>query len=265
MTNTTYITFVDGEAKSWELSYLGELTSFVDHMQIPERSKVLFERLPSEGYLVVPRVGLDVIDEVRERICTILLSNGVNCEELCYYHLNISDESHHTVTRILSNLTFADLARLNVVLKTVAEALGLNLSDIISDLGRSHVQVRIVRPGRIDFNPPHRDSYLDYYRSVVNVWLPIVCDPEGVMPVVPGSHFYDECDIQRTENRSAILNGNRYTVPAITSYLGEPLSMRRPKVAVGDLLVFSPYLIHGFGLNETNFTRMAVELRLQIN
>lgn len=123
--------------------------------------------------------------------------------------------------------------------------------------------LRISRPGSLDINPLHRDGYLDLWENVINLWLPIAgCNKYSSLPVLPGSHLWNEKDILRTENKGASINGLTYHVPAIVK-ANYPLDMIRPNPQPGEALVFTPYLIHGSALNlNSNQTRFSLELRL---
>ncbi|HZS35509.1 MAG TPA: phytanoyl-CoA dioxygenase, partial [Polyangia bacterium] len=55
--------------------------------------------------------------------------------------------------------------------------------------------------------------------------------------------------------------GNAYSVPAVTGGT-HPLRMIRPNPAPNHVLIFSPYLIHGGGVNlNPATTRMSLEMR----
>lgn len=144
--------------------------------------------------------------------------------------------------------------------------LGLRFSEVLPALGRDHVQLRINRPGSTDYNPPHRDAAFPAYCDALNVWIPIVgVDARTSLPVVPGSHSIAERECWQTETDGAVIAGRRYQVPAIAWLRNGPLKMIRTSVALGQALLFTPYLIHGLAVNNSgNRTRMALELRLQV-
>jgi len=125
------------------------------------------------------------------------------------------------------------------------------------------VQLRISRPHSLDINPLHRDGYLDFYKHTLNIWIPIVgCNEGSSLPLLPGSHLWNEKDVFRTDIRTAKIDGLVYSVPAIVKS-NHGLTAIRPNPAFGEMLVFSPYLIHGAAINKNeNMTRMSFELRL---
>ena len=69
-----------------------------------------------------------------------------------------------------------------------------------------------------------------------------------------------ESDIERTA-QGAKINGLSYTVPAVTDAT-YPLIATRPNPASNEILLFSPYLIHGGAFNNTtSTTRISLECR----
>jgi len=122
--------------------------------------------------------------------------------------------------------------------------------------------IRIVRPNiKNDFNPPHRDVYLDYLKSAVNIYLPICgSNKKSSLTIFPKSHMINEKNIIKT-SKNSFFNNQKFTVPTIIkSY--PSIKMIRPNPKSNQMLIFSPYLIHGGGLNEnTNLTRVSLECR----
>ncbi|MBC6611063.1 hypothetical protein H8B15_09020 [Hymenobacter sp. BT507] len=67
----------------------------------------------------------------------------------------------------------------------------------------------------------------------------------------------------RTERTSggAIYNGTTYSVPALNG-ANEPLELVRPNPGPDEVLLFSPYLLHGGALNlNADATRISLEMR----
>jgi ectoine hydroxylase-related dioxygenase (phytanoyl-CoA dioxygenase family) len=79
--------------------------------------------------------------------------------------------------------------------------------------------------------------------------------------VIPGSHYWPESKVERTIS-GATINTIKYNVPAVTKIEGEPEYLR-PDPQENEVLIFSPYLIHGgaANLNEDS-TRISIEVRL---
>jgi hypothetical protein len=180
-----------------------------------------------------------------------------------HHYIRNSDVIHQHVIEITREFQFSDLDYpLEEIVTNLSETLNLKLTSYNSILNRSFVIVRISRPNSNDFNPPHRDAYLDLWKKTINVWIPI----EGVtknssLPVVPSSHLIAERFIKRSKP-GTFVNGRPYRVPLISEWNSSNLLIR-PIVNYGEGLVFSPYLIHGAAKNyEIDETRFALELRL---
>jgi len=128
--------------------------------------------------------------------------------------------------------------------------------------GPKSIQIRIVRPNKSDFNPPHRDIYYDNLRNALNCFMPIFgVNIKSSLPILKGSHLWNENMIIRTE-KYPIIDGNKFSVPAITKKKdGSLLKLIRPKVKYGQVMLFSPYAIHGGGINLGKEVRISFEFR----
>lgn len=181
------------------------------------------------------------------------------------YHAYVTDEIHLKIARSIKDgwkkedFSF-DLTKIN---QRLSDILQQEVSTISEDKSINDFYLRIVRPGCLqDNNPPHRDVWLDRLRNAVNIYFPICgSTSESALPLLPGSHKYKESDLVRTSD-GAVLNDTKYTVPCVISINGEPLKMMRPNPNENEVLVFSPYLVHGGGYN-TNLdtTRISLEMR----
>jgi hypothetical protein len=180
-----------------------------------------------------------------------------------YHNIVTTDTLHLKVIDITRNLTNEDF---NFDIDKVAERfgnlLGFNFTSWIEELKKTHIQIRINRPNSLDINPPHRDGYLSYWKDIINVWIPIEgCNEQTSLPVCPGSHLIKESDIYRTESKGAKINGNTYYVPCILKTKDGILNMIRPNPKQGEALIFTPFLIHGAAVNNSDITRVSLELR----
>jgi hypothetical protein len=121
---------------------------------------------------------------------------------------------------------------------------------------------RVIRPQSQDNNPLHRDVWLEDYASCINLYIPIAgSNHNSSLILIPGSHLWPESRIERTEE-GGIINGVKFNVPAVTDITGE-YEVIRPDPLPNEVLVFSPYLIHGGAVNlNTDLTRISIELRL---
>jgi hypothetical protein len=122
--------------------------------------------------------------------------------------------------------------------------------------------IRLVRPRNFaDNNPPHRDVWLEYLKDSINVYIPLGGSNElSSLSLVPGSHLWLESDTLRTA-KGANVNGIDFTVPSVIS-MNPVLDMVRPRVTMNQVMIFSPYLIHGGAVNlNDDMTRVSLEMR----
>lgn len=190
-------------------------------------------------------------------------SSGFSLE--AYHHFCLSDEVHLAVVRALRDR--ADVANFpidhRVVDARVSELCGVPVScKVDRQVASGYFFVRLIRPGaRADNNPPHRDVWLEHLRDCVNIYVPLAGSNEhSSLSLAPGSHLWCESQTCRTAE-GAVVNGTRFSVPSIVTE-GAALEMVRPAVARGDVMIFSPYLIHGGAVNLNNdMTRASLEMR----
>ena len=128
--------------------------------------------------------------------------------------------------------------------------------------GQSIFHFRVVRPNSADNNPLHRDVWLEDFDDCINLYIPVAGSNEhSSLIILPGSHRWPESRFERTKT-GAVINGVKFNVPAITSIDGQ-YPVVRPDPAENEVLVFSPYLIHGGAVNlNTDTTRISIEIRL---
>lgn len=121
---------------------------------------------------------------------------------------------------------------------------------------------RVIRPNSGDNNPLHRDVWLEDYKDCINLYIPVAGSNEhSSLILTPGSHLWPESRIEKTKH-GAIINKQKFNVPAVTNILGS-FEMIRPNPKPGEVLIFSPYLIHGGAVNlNKNITRISIEVRL---
>ncbi len=180
------------------------------------------------------------------------------------YHKIITDKEHAT---ILHKMPY------NKYIDNEFEKFCLYLENFISEVTKEKVKifnddvwVRICRPidlSVMDFNPYHKDIYLDFYRNVVNIYVPIAGSNEkSSLTVQEGSHMWNENTTMITENGAYFKSINKkYSVDAIVASK-IPINMTRPNPDNNQILIFSPYLVHGGAHNENNdITRFSLEVR----
>ena len=124
-----------------------------------------------------------------------------------------------------------------------------------------YIGFRILRPMKNDHNPFHRDAWIPYWRNTINIWLPICGFEEGnSLQLIPRSHVWSDDQILKTKSGVEI-DGKKYHVPAAIGTVNE-FKISTPALKRGEALIFSPYLVHGNGINNTpDSTRVSLEFR----
>lgn len=128
--------------------------------------------------------------------------------------------------------------------------------------GQSVFHFRVIRPMQKDNNPLHRDVWLEDYDDCINLYIPVAGSNElSSLIIVPGSHCWPESRVERTDT-GAEVGGIKFNVPAVTALKGD-YTVVRPNPLENQVLVFSPYLVHGGSVNlNTDKTRVSIEMRL---
>ena len=181
-----------------------------------------------------------------------------------YHEVVTSDQAHAAVSaRGPWCHPVGDLGvPVDAINRRVSEILGLRVATTPPHTEfPEHFCYRVVRPRSRDNNPPHRDVWLDRLRHAVNIYVPFAgSTPRSSLPLVRGSHRWQEAEIERTVE-GARVNGMTFTVPSVVG-AAHPLALERPNPALNEVLVFSPYLIHGGAFNQqTDRTRVSLEMR----
>lgn len=181
-----------------------------------------------------------------------------------YHEVARSDEQHARVSA--QGPWCHPVAELPVSAETisarVSEILGVTVSTRPPHAEfPEHFCYRVVRPRSRDNNPPHRDVWLDRLRHAVNIYVPLAgSSSHSSLPLVRGSHRWPESDIERTRE-GAHVNGVAFAVPSVVG-ANHPLTLERPNPRANEVLVFSPYLIHGGAFNQQHDgTRVSLEMR----
>ena len=237
----------------------------------------------SEGYSIQELFTEDefesllkgLTDSVRE---IVERHSGMNCEgfSLETYHRFVNDDALHFAVVGETRDLFPENFNLNVarIQESLAAKVGMLLTDLDPNTGRKmHIIVRINRPFSNDFNPPHKDIYEAYDGAVegyeqgdlprfMNFWIPIAgVTSKSSLPLAPKSHLIPESKVHRT-TEGGVVRGNQYRVRMIAEW-GGMSEMERASVEVGQVLMFSGFLIHGLAANEEkDKTRVALEFRL---
>lgn len=182
-----------------------------------------------------------------------------------YHRFVATDEQHYACVRSHALCRAAEECPIDLALVEgwASEHLRIPVAAYHSAVNKRMFCIRLVRAGKPDYNPPHRDNYIERLRNGVNAYIPLAgSNEQSSLPLVPGSHRWKESQIKRTQG-SAIVNGVPFSVPAIISGPdGGPVRMIRPNPKPDEGMIFSPYIVHGGGVNlQVDATRASLEMR----
>jgi len=179
------------------------------------------------------------------------------------YHKWVSSDKHNDLIKKTRSLGFNDFGvNLDNIIYNIESHLKIKLKKKLPHIDKDIIQLRINRPGSLDINPPHRDSYFPAYKSVINIWIPLInCTNLTSLGVMPGSHLIKENEIKISDGGTYSLNGNKYNVPCIIDTING-MNFIRPNPKKTESLIFTSSLIHGVAFNTSKKTRMSLELRL---
>jgi hypothetical protein len=229
------------------------------------------------GFLVKPFLKKSDFFKLQELVFEFLTKSfkkNLNRDNITEKLLNIDDsEFKEKMRKLYYGIPFEELNFKKIdVEKWASKIIGLDLhcddlpskSDggYVGPPGPKSIQIRIVRPNKSDFNPPHRDIYYDNLRNALNCFMPIFgVNEKSSLPILKGSHLWKENKTIRTD-KYPIIDGHKFSVPAVTSNKdGSFLKLIRPKVKYGQVMLFSPYAIHGGGVNLGKEVRISFEFR----
>lgn len=262
--------WIDGQKVTYQLD--GEVETGKDEVLLEQDMDLCREDWAEEGFLIAPFVSLKenltLLQGVQRLICeqikTMMPDADLSTFRLNQYHSFVDDAQHAALINQFRKCFPIENLPISVkrIEKRVGECCGHEVSARNPHDGSYEFCLRIVRPGpHSDNNPPHRDVYLDHLRDGINMYVPLAgSNASSSLPLVPGSHRLSEDKIMRTA-QGAKVNGIQYTVPCITAISGE-LQMIRPNPHINEMLVFSPYLVHGGGVNlNEDLTRVSLEMR----
>ena len=184
--------------------------------------------------------------------------------DVAQYHRLVADDQARHLAVIAQTKEFA-LAQLPVPVGLLEARVGALCGQPVR-AHNPHTQervfhLRIVRPGRPDHNPLHRDAWLPRYRGALNIYAPVAgSTAASALSLVPASHGWPEDVVERTAE-GAVYHGAPYRVPGAKS-CRQPLAVVRPNPGPAEVLVFSPYLLHGGAANlNADATRVSLEMR----
>lgn len=180
------------------------------------------------------------------------------------YHRHVADDYEKHLRVINRTKLFeADLFPIDMAVAEarISEILGFQVKSIKPFNGERVFHFRVIRPGAADYNPLHRDVWQDENRDAINIYVPLAGSNEkSSLLLMPGSHLWPESRTVRSAE-GAEMNGVKFNVPGLI-VSEEPLALVRPNPQANELLVFSPYLLHGLSANgNVDETRISLEMR----
>ncbi len=225
----------------------------------------------NKGFTIEPLFSENIFKEFHQKIHDLIISlwkeAGLDVEykfPLEHYH-SIASEKHIHIAAIEKTKTIY-VERFPIPISLLEERISEIVKvplQVINPFGRQPTfHFRVVRPQTNDNNPLHRDVWQKENADCINLYIPIAgSDKNSSLSIIPESHHWPESDIERTKE-GAVINGISYNVPAVTNIFRE-FEIVRVDPKENEVLVFSPYLIHGGAANlNEDFTRISLEIRL---
>ncbi len=240
------------------------------------------ELLLNDGYMVCKFPGIwkqNIERNIKNFILDKMFSSGVTYDnkqtvfKLENYHNFVTDKQHQEIVNSFRGGAFGlggiPFKYLGVPTKELDQFVSTSISakrSISCEIKKfgfvfGKFWIRIVRPNSNDNNPPHKDSHLKRLRKCVNIYLPIAGSNElSSLPLIPGSHKESESKYL-ISNSPSYVNGKKNTVPCIVEREGG-LDMICPDPKPNEIMIFTPHLIHGGGVNSNpDKTRISLEMR----
>jgi hypothetical protein len=228
-------------------------------------------RWASNGF-TISRLFEEPIATTFQINCYNLLINswrnaGLNIPDsfaLDQYHMVVKDFATHLVA--VEHTKLIDVANFPLAIEIlearISALCGSRLRAKNPFDNQSVFHFRVIRPNSTDNNPLHRDVWLDDYDNCINLYIPIAGSSAlSALILVPESHRWPESKVERTVG-GAVINGMKFNVPAVTAIAGN-YEVVRPDPRPNEVLIFSPYLIHGGAVNlQKDRTRISIEIRL---
>lgn len=191
-------------------------------------------------------------------------SENFNLEK---YHRWVNDQQHFELVNHIYKECASTLLpfKKNLITERISSICKIPLTNKDNFYHLSLFHIRIVRPRSKDNNPFHRDVWLDNLKNAINIYVPVTgSNRNSSLCIVSGSHHWKESEVERTIH-GAKVNGMIYSVPAVTG-AKRKLKIIRPNPKENEVLVFSPYLIHGGAVNlNKDTTRVSIEMRFWRN
>lgn len=183
---------------------------------------------------------------------------------LHHYHLAATTQELHLKAVDKTKLLSVDQFPVNIRLleERISDILNVSLKVHNPFDNQKIFHFRVIRPKSRDNNPLHRDVWLEDYKDCINLYIPVAgSDERSSLILARGSHLWPESRVERTK-QGAVVNGQKFNVPGVTNIF-DSYELVRPDPQPGEVLLFSPYLIHGGAVNFNEAsTRISIEIRL---
>lgn len=243
-----------------------------------EQNLIKHSTFKDTGYIVTEFLPEDLLKDLRVKIINHInkfiepvIKKTFDINTISNYHKYVTNDEH---LEIVGNIYKA------------VEGRGIKTSDIDFDFSKiedriteicnspdpltckmpknedKEFYIRLVRPtSTLDANPPHRDVWIDRLKNAVNIHFVVAGNSnKSTLAILPGSHKLNENEIFRT-TQGAQINGLKYQVPSVVNTKNIDMNFIRPRIMDNDVMVFSPYTIHGGGPNFSDKTRVSLEIR----
>ena len=222
-----------------------------------------------KGFTIRKLFDESTFNGFRQHITKILLRKFKNSEiildanSICQYHTKIKNYDQHLA--VVENTKLIGSAELSPYFEKlehlVSEICGIPVQSIKPLNNERVFHFRVVRPNQKDFNPLHKDGWMDELKGCINLYIPICGSNEkSSLILAEGSHLLTEDNFTRTKD-GALMNDVQFNVPGLISSK-KNLNFVKPNPGLNEILVFSPYLIHGGAMNlNTDETRISLEMR----
>jgi hypothetical protein len=223
------------------------------------------------GYTIQPLFDQDLFLTFQENTTSLLMSiweqaglkipNDFSLEK---YHNLVSDLEQHLkavdLTKLIDVKNFP--TPISVLENRISEIIGTKVIVRNPYDNQTVFHFRVIRPSSRDNNPLHRDVWLPDYKDCINLYIPVAGSNENSSLIVAsGSHRWPESYVEKTLG-GAKIDGVQFNVPAVMRIL-TPYEFIRPNPGENEVMIFSPYLIHGGSSNlNMDQTRISVEIRL---
>jgi hypothetical protein len=236
----------------------------------------ILRQFPSKWKNSIER-SIQAVVSAKMQAAGVIFDNKLRTFSLDRYHDYVNEEQHQRVVDSFRGGFFGtggiDLSELGIDYKQLNSFINKTiksnkpLSCKIKKFGLTFGKfwIRIVRPNSNDNNPPHKDSHLKRLRKNVNIYLPLAgSNKHSSLPLIPGSHLENESEYISSSS-PCFINEKKNTVPCIV-HRNKGLNMICPNPKPNQIMIFTPHLIHGGGINSNkDITRVSLEMRFFAN